>query len=234
MISSEHLSKRIDQYINKAGTNDNFKISLPDKVRAINSAQLILVKRKMGLNNVYKMGFESFRKRYDDLDFLIKSNVPVDIKQHDVQGYYVDTKPLSDYMFYIKSWCSATRDNCTDRRIRNYLVKRTDLENFLKDYNYRPSFDWQEQLVTFASDQIEIFHDPTCKLNKLYLDYIRLPKEIDIRGYRKGGVDSQTIDCEFPVHLEDELLDIIVEQLAMSILDQGQVQFSQSRQQRNE
>jgi hypothetical protein len=66
------------------------------------------------------------------------------------------------------------------------------------------------------------------------LDYIRLPKEIDIRGYRKGGVDSQTIDCEFPVHLEDELLDIIVEQLAMSILDQGQVQFSQSRQQRNE
>ena len=79
MISSEHLSKRIDQYLNKSGTNDQFKISVPDKVRAINSAQLVLVKRKIGLNNVYKMGFESFRKRFDDLDFLIQKEIEMNI-----------------------------------------------------------------------------------------------------------------------------------------------------------
>lgn len=233
MISSEHLSKRIDEYLNKAGTNDNFKISLPTKVRAINSAQLTLVKRKIGMNNVYKMGFESFRKRYDDLDFLIKDNVELPI--YEKNGLlFSDTAPLEDYMFYIKSYCLADKGNCKNRRIRNYLVKRTDFENYIKSDTHRPSFEWQEQLVIFGPDKIEIYKGEDYTLNKLYLDYIRQPQEVDIRGYKKGGVDSQTIDCEFPAHLEDELLDIIVEQLAMTITDNAQVQYSQSRQQRNE
>ena len=85
-----------------------------------------------------------------------------------------------------------------------------------------------------GDDKLQIYIGNDYTVNKLYLDYIRLPKQVDIRGYKKDGVDSQTVDCEFPEHLEDELLDIIVEQLAMTITDQAQVQFSQSRQQRNE
>ena len=42
MISAEHLSKRIDQYLNKSGTNDQFKISLPDKVRAIKKKNILI------------------------------------------------------------------------------------------------------------------------------------------------------------------------------------------------
>lgn len=238
MISSEHLSKRIDQYLNKSGTNDQFKISLPDKVRAINSAQIILVKRKVGVNNVYKMGFESFRKRFDDLDFLIKKEIPLDITESN-NNLVASTAVLPDYMFYINSFCTADRGNCKSRKIWNVLVPNNDLQNFIKDSNYKPSFDWQEQLITMSTDNLVIYKDPTCTLNKLYLDYLRQPKQVDIVGYKKRlsnsqVVDSTTIDSEFPPHLEDELLDIIVEQLAMTITDNTQVQYSQSRQQRNE
>ena len=238
MISSEHLSKRIDQYLNKSGTNDQFKISLPDKVRAINSAQIILVKRKVGVNNVYKMGFESFRKRFDDLDFLIKKEIPLDITESN-NNLVASTAVLPDYMFYINSFCTADRGDCKSRKIWNVLVPNNDLQNFIKDSNYKPSFDWQEQLITMSTDNLVIYKDPTCTLNKLYLDYLRQPKQVDIVGYKKRlsnsqVVDSTTIDSEFPPHLEDELLDIIVEQLAMTITDNTQVQYSQSRQQRNE
>lgn len=233
MISSEELSKKIDQYLNKSGTNDSFKISLPDKVRMINSAQILLVKRKIGMNNIYKTGFEGFRKRYDDLDFLIKDNIAVEVEVSNNQQF-ADTSVLDDYMFYIKSYCSADRDRCKNRRIRNILVKRTDFENYIESDTHRPSFDWKEQLVTFGADKIEIHSDPTCTINKLYLDYIRQPREVNIRGYIKNGIASQTVDSEFPSHMEDELLDIIIEQLAMTINDQAQIQYSQSRQQRNE
>jgi hypothetical protein len=233
MISSEHLSKRIDEFLNKSGTNDNFKISTPAKVRAINSSQLILIKRKIGMNNIYKKGFESFRKRFDDLDFLIKDAVEVPLFSSNGM-LYADTSGLEDYMFYIKSYCFADKGTCTNRRLRNYLVKRADLENYIKSDTHMPSFDWQEQLVTMADNKIQIYTASDYTVNKLYLDYIRQPKQVDIKGYKKDGVDSQTVDCEFPEHLEDELLDIIVEQLAMTITDQAQIQFSQSRQQRNE
>ena len=233
MISSEELSKKIDQFLNKSGTNDSFKISLPDKVRIINTSQILLVKRKIGMNNIYKIGFEGFRKRYDDLDFLIKDDIPLEIATTTTH-YYVDTSVLPDYMFYIKSYCTADRDECKNRRIVNLLVKRTDFENYIKSDTHRPSFDWQENLITMGEDKIQIYSDPSCTLNKLYMDYIRQPRDINIKGYIKNGVPSQTIDSEFPIHLEDELLDIIVEQLAMTINDQAQIQYSQSRQQRNE
>jgi hypothetical protein len=109
----------------------------------------------------------------------------------------------------------------------------------MKDSNYKPSFDWQEQLLTMSTDNLVLHKAEDYTLNKLYIDYLRLPREIDIIGYKKRlpnsqVVNSTTIDCEFPPHLEDELLDIIVEQLAMTITDNAQVQYSQSRQQRNE
>ncbi len=238
MISAEHLSKRIDQYLNKSGTNDQFKISLPDKVRAINSAQIVLVKRKVGLNNVYKMGFESFRKRFDDLDFLIQKEVEMNITKSN-NNLVVSTTLLPDYMFYINSYCTADKGDCKNRKIYNILVPNNDVQNYMKDSNFRSSFDWQEQLLTMSTDNLVLHKADDYTLNKLYIDYLRLPREVDIIGYKKRlansqVVNSKTIDCEFPPHLEDELLDIIVEQLAMTITDNAQVQYSQSRQQRNE
>lgn len=239
MISAEHLSKRIDQYLNKSGTNDQFKISLPDKVRAINSAQLVLIKRKVGLNNNYKMGFESFRKRFDDIDFLIQKEIEKPITKSN-NNLICSLQDLDDYMFYINSYCTADRGKCKQRKIYNLLIPNNDAQNYIKDSNYRPSFDWQEQPITMSDNVLVIHKADDYTLDKLYLDYMRLPREVDIVGYTKRDLTSQelvasrTIDSEFPKQLEDELLDIIIEQLAMTIVDNAQVQYSQSRQQRNE
>jgi hypothetical protein len=142
-------------------------------------------------------------------------------------------------MFYINSYCTADKGKCKNRKIYNILVPNNDVQNYMKDSNYKPSFDWQEQLLTMSTDNLVLHKAEDYTLNKLYIDYLRLPREIDIIGYKKRlpnsqVVNSTTIDCEFPPHLEDELLDIIVEQLAMTITDNAQVQYSQSRQQRNE
>lgn len=228
MIDIVEFSKSIDETLNKLATNKNFNISIPAKVRAINLAQLKLIKMKLGILNPTKRGFESFRKRFDELDFLIVPNKEVSVVK-DGERLYADTSSISDYMYYIRSYCHATKGNCKDRHIINHLVGHNDLTIYLKDNNYKPSFEWQEQYVTLAEGKFEIHKGEDYTIDKLYLYYIRQPKEVDISGYTKNGVASLNINSEFPLSLRDELLDITCQLIASNNVDMAQYQFTDAR-----
>jgi hypothetical protein len=64
---------------------------------------------------------------------------------------------------------------------------------------------------------------------------MRYPKYIDKEGYVKfDGSDSQNQNCELETYLEDELLDLTVQNLAMFTENASAVQSSQMRIQTNE
>jgi hypothetical protein len=64
---------------------------------------------------------------------------------------------------------------------------------------------------------------------------MRYPVYIDKEGYIKfDGTPSTNVDCELEAYLEDELLDLTVQNLAMYTENQSAVQSSIYRIQTNE
>ena len=75
MIKVDELLIEFDLTLNSLDRKDNQEIDLPYKLMYINNAVITWIKSKIGYNNIYKMGYESFRKRIDDLQVLKVNNL---------------------------------------------------------------------------------------------------------------------------------------------------------------
>lgn len=242
MIKTESLFYKIDQRLNKLASNAHQQIPIEDKVLAANEAQLKLIKQKLDGNNIYKLGFDSFKKRYEDLQKLVENYDahPLPLTKTDpiLNKWVANVTSLSPkYMFYVDSYIIATKGICKDRRVdvNNDLAKHADVPTLLNNYNYRPSFEYRETFSIVSTDEIGIFTDGTFTPSTIYVSYIRYPQEIDFIGYVKfDGSDSTTVDCELEEYLEDELLDLIVENLAMYTENQSAALYAKERQAENE
>jgi len=243
MIPVDSLLYKIDQKLNKLSTNDHQQIPLEDKILALNEAQLKLIKQKVdGISVVSGMGMDSFKKRYEDLQSLIVNynNQPLKLTEIDktVNQWSANVHDLvPEYMFYVDSYILADKGKCKDRIIwvNRDLLKHGDLQFVLNNNNFKPSFEYQETCTTLSSDSIGIFTDGTFIPKEIFPMYIRYPKYINKSGYvMLDGTDSIDQDCELEKYLEDELLDLTVQNLAMYTENASAVQSAQFRIQTNE
>jgi hypothetical protein len=144
---------------------------------------------------------------------------------------------MPKYMFYIDSYVLANKGRCKDRKIwiNRDLAKHGDLQFILNNDHYKPSFEYQETFNLLSSDEISIFTDGTFIPTKICVSYMRYPVYIDKTGYIKfDGTPSTDVDCELETYLEDELLDLTVQNLAMFTENQSAVQNAAYRIQTNE
>ena len=140
-------------------------------------------------------------------------------------------------MFYVDAYVLADKGRCKDRQIwiNRDLASHGDIQFILNNVHYKPSFEYQETFSFISSDEISIFTDGTFTPKHLYLSYVRYPKYIDKVGYIKlDGSPSVDQDCELKNYLEDELVDLTVQNLAMYTENSAAVQSSQLRIQTNE
>ena len=243
MIPVDSLLYKIDQRLNKLSTNDHQQIQLEDKILALNEAQIKLIKQKVdGFSTVSGLGLDSFKKRYEDLQSLVitYNNQPLNlkVKNKELNQWFAKLNDLSPkYMFYIDSYVLADKGRCKDRQIwiNRDLAKHGDLQFILNNTHYKPSFEYQETFNFLSSDEISVFTDGTFTPKKIYISYMRYPVYIDKEGYIKfDGTPSVDQDCELETYLEDELLDLTVQNLAMYTENQSAVQNSAYRIQTNE
>jgi hypothetical protein len=243
MIPVDSLLYKIDQKLNKLSTNEHQQIQLEDKILALNEAQIKLIKQKVdGDNTISGLGLDAFKKRYEDLQKLVESynNHVFDLKLTDkyLNKWSVSFKDITPaFMFYIDSYILADKDKCKGRVIwvNRDLLKHGDISLLLNNAHYKPSFEYQETFNVISSDDISIFTDGTFTPTKLYLSYMRYPKYIDKAGYVKfDGTESIDQDCELKNYLEDELVDLTVQNLAMYTENASAVQNSAYRIKTNE
>ena len=243
MIPVDSLLYKIDQRLNKLSTNDHQQIQLEDKILALNEAQIKLIKQKVdGFSVVSGLGLDAFKKRYEDLQSLIVSynNQPLtlSVKNAELNQWFADIHLLTPkYMFYIDSYILADKGRCKNRKIwiNRDLSKHGDLSLLLNNNHYKPSFEYQETFNFLSSDEISVFTDGTFTPTKIYISYMRYPVYIDKAGYVKfDGTPSVDQNCELETYLEDELLDLTVQNLAMYTENQSAVQSSVMRIQTNE
>jgi hypothetical protein len=243
MIPVDSLLYKIDQKLNKLSTNEHQQIQLEDKILALNEAQIKLIKQKVdGFSTVSGLGLDAFKKRYEDLQSLVVTYIhqpltPIllnpELGQWTVKLHDLNPK----YMFYIDSYILADKGRCKDRKvwINRDLAKHGDLQFILNNDHYRPSFEYQESFNFLSSDEMSVFTDGTFTPTKVFISYLRYPNYIDKEGYiRFDGTPSINEDCELELYLEDELLDLTVQNLAMYTENQSAVQSSIYRIQTNE
>ena len=243
MIPVDSLLYKIDQKLNKLSTNIHQQINLEDKILALNEAQIKLIKQKVdGFSVVSGLGLDSFKKRYEDLQSLVitynHQPLALTLKNPELNQWFTNLHVLDPkYMFYIDSYILADKGVCKDRKIwiNRDLAKHGDLQFILNNDHYKPSFEYQETFNFLSSDEISIFTDGTFTPKDIYISYMRYPIYIDKEGYvRFDGTDSINQDCELETYLEDELVDLTVQNLAMYTENAAAVQSAQFRIQTNE
>jgi hypothetical protein len=216
---------------------------LEDKILALNEAQIKLIKQKVdGFSVVSGMGLDAFKKRYEDLQSLVVTynHQPLDLtlKNAELNQWFANIHLLvPKYMFYIDAYVLADKGVCKDRKIwiNRDLAKHGDLQFILNNTHYKPSFEYQETFNFLSTDEISIFTDGTFTPSKIYMSYMRYPVYINKTGYvMLDGQPSFDQDCELELYLEDELLDLTVQNLAMYTENQSAVQNSIYRIQTNE
>jgi hypothetical protein len=243
MIPVDSLLYKIDQRLNKLSANEHQQIQLEDKILALNEAQIKLIKQKLdGQNTVSGLGLDAFKKRYEDLQRLVVAyndgELPLTLKNPEINQWtaYIDNLDPK-YMFYVDSYVIASKGLCKDRKIwiNQDLAKHGDLQFCLNNTHYRPSFEYQETFNSVSSDEISVFTDGTFTPSKIYVSYIRYPDYINSTGYiMLDGEPSYNQDCELETYLEDELLDLTVQNLAMYTENQSAVENSIYRIKTNE
>ena len=243
MIPVDSLLYKIDQRLNKLSTNAHQQIQLEDKILALNEAQIKLIKQKVdGISIVSGLGFNSFKKRYEDLQSLVISYedqpLELELENEELNKWSANLTSLDpEYMFYIDSYILADKGKCKNRKIwiNRDLAKHGDLQFILNNEHYKPSFEYQETFNTLSSDKINVFTDGTFTPTKLFISYMRYPVYINKTGYiMLDGNASTDINCELETYLEDELLDLTVQNLAMYTENMSAVQTAQYRIQTNE
>jgi hypothetical protein len=243
MIPVDSLLYKIDQRLNKLSTNDHQQIQLEDKILALNEAQIKLIKQKVdGQSTASGLGLDAFKKRYEDLQSLIitYNNQPLKlkVKNKELNQWYASLHELSPkYMFYMDSYVLADKERCKGRKIwiNRELTKHGDLTLLLTNDHYKPSFEYQETFNFLSSDEISVFTDGTFTPNDIYISYMRYPEYINKEGYiMLDGNPSFDQDCELETYLEDELLDLTVQNLAMYTDNASAAQSAQYRIQTNE
>jgi len=241
MIPVDSLLYKIDQKLNKLSTNEHQQIQLPDKILALNEAQIKLIKQKMD-GSPSGLGFDASRKRYEDLQRLIEMYedhpLTLELDNPELNKWTASLSGVTPaYMFYADSYILADKGRCKNRRINinQDLAKHGDIQLLLNNTHYKPSFEYQETFNFISSDEISVFTDGTFTPTVLYLSYVRYPLYIDKSGYRKlDGTYSVNQDCELNSYLEDELVDLAVQNLAMYTENVAAVQSAQVRMQTNE
>lgn len=243
MISVDSLLYKIDQKLNKLSSNSHQRIQLEDKILALNEAQIKLIKQKAsGISIVSGLGRDSFKKRYDDLQILVEDyiNHPLDLTifNKELNQWNAEIEGLDPaYMFYVDSYFLADKGDCKGRIIwtNTELLKHGDVQFLLNNEHTKPSFEYQETFSSVSTNKISIFTDGSFIPTKLYLMYIRYPKSINKTGYVMLNDENSTdVDCELASYLEDEILDLAVQNLAMYTENASAVQSAQFRIQTNE
>ncbi len=242
MISTQKLLFDIDTKLNKLSSLEGQFIPDETKIDVANRMQIKLILKKFGLNNNYQLGFDSFKKRYQDLEILIVPHEKVSVTKvpDDVfNSYSSDLSTLSKpYFLPIDAYLLATRGNCKSRVLDVIeLVKHGDLQVKLKSPHWTPSFEYQESLGMISNNTFYSYPDTknTFTIDSLNLSYMRYPLDMDVAGYiHLDGTPSTDVDCELDSYLEDDLVDLIVAELADATGNQEQSQLSRVRQKENE
>lgn len=174
----------IKQRLQKQDTNTNSNFLDEEFEDALNKAKDDWIRRQHHGFNQFKEGDENTEQRVDDLQILLTNkNISVNEK-----GLFVETEKIpSNYRYYKRLTPIVSKGNCKKVTIKSFLVEESNVDDYLKDWTFRPSFDFEETFHTMLSNKFRVYHNNDFQVNEVTLTYYREPFKISClkRDYDK-------------------------------------------------
>jgi hypothetical protein len=174
----------IKQRLQKQDTNTNSNFLDEEFEDALNKAKDDWIRRQHHGFNQFKEGDENTEQRVDDLQILLTNkNISVNEK-----GLFVETEKIpSNYRYYKRLTPIVSKGNCKKVTIKSFLVEESNVDDYLKDWTFRPSFDFEETFHTMLSNKFRVYHNNDFQVNEVTLTYYREPLKISClkRDYDK-------------------------------------------------
>lgn len=147
-------------------------------------------------------------QKIDEVQFLVRKNVP--LAQAGSTTNYVKFKLPDDWYDHIGGYAIVHTATCKDVPLNANQVKNDNERLVLFDDNWRPDFDFEWFPITIGDDHIYAYFR-NFFVDKLFIDYYRYPKDIDIEGYIKpDGSPSITVDPDLDDIYINEIIDLAV------------------------
>lgn len=211
---------KVKQRINKLASNDYDNIAPWQIIEAFNKGQVAWCRRNLHGTNMTKVGDEGSKRRIDDLQILLTDSLLQMVKK----DKYFTSPGLPKNYFEWKSLSGKANSKCCpdERSLMIYLAEEANIDQLLRDYNKKPSFEWAETFCTIANNKIKVFTNNEFDLVKTTLTYYRQPRRIEIIGVSDpytGLVSTAEVECEFKDDLVELFIDECVKILAGDLED---------------
>jgi hypothetical protein len=209
------LQVKIKQRLNKLASGDYDNIEAWQIIEAFNKVQIEWVRDQLGGNNSRREGDEQSRRLIDDLqNLLISYPLPGTNKT----SYFESTSLPADYMEFKRVLAYAEHLNCPEpRKIKVDLAEEGNAEDYLRDTNTKPDWDWAETFCTLFGNRVKIYTDNLFKITEAQLIYYRFPRNVLFAGITDpstGVLSSSDSTCEFKNDITEILIDLTAAQLA--------------------
>ena len=205
------IQLKVKQRLNKLDSQDFDNIQPWMIVEAFNKAQVDWCRRNLHGINIVKEGDEQSTRRIDDLEILLTTLTPVIT---DRQTYYETNNKPGDYLQWKRITAKAKSDCCPDPRpMVIYLAEQGNVDELLRDFNKKPSFEWAETFATQRGGKIQIYTNGEFEIVTPELTYYRQPRKIEISGVKDpytGLIPLVDVVSE----LKDDLIEVIIEDTA--------------------
>ena len=233
-MSTIELHFDFDFKLDKLATLTKPDINVGEKDWLLNEAQSLLIKRYYMGNNSSFTAFETVQKRNDDLSSLVVKypDQPLILPTLIVDSgvYELDLNTLKyPYMFFVRGTVTTIKksnSSCVTEASMK-LISHDDINSALKDpFNNTDStevlfnFGRSSSASTANHSRSSIYLYPGIySLGGIKIEYIKYPQKINYGGYAYiDGVTYPIQQCELPIHVHSEIVDLAV-QIASGIIE---------------
>jgi hypothetical protein len=133
-----------------------------------------------------------------------------------VRPKFVEFNLPDNFFRAINSYSVCEKGACKNVPVANSYknIKPQDVETFLSDPNMGPSFEYQETLVTYMGNKMQVYKNDFA-IKEQYVSYYKYPSDIDIAGSKKAtGVLSTDVPPELPDTLVEKIVDRVVKRVS--------------------
>lgn len=167
--------ERIKQRIQKQDTNFNSNILDEEFEDALQKGLNDWLRRQHHGFNQFKEGDEQTEQRVDDLQILL-TDKKISVSN---KGLYSETNKMPfDYRYYKRLTPIVSKGDCKKVTIKSFFVEESNVDDYLKDWTFTPSFDFEETFHTLVSNKFRVYHNNDFNVDEVLLTYYRNPIHI--------------------------------------------------------
>ncbi len=218
-MTNDTVQIKVKERINKLASNDYDNIMAWQIVEAFNKGMVVWCRRNLMGTNMTKTGDEASKRRIDDLQVLL-TDKPLQMVKKDL--YFQSPTLPSDYFEWKRISAKSKKGCCDQRQMMVYLAEEANVDELLRDYNKKPSFEWAETFATVLGNKIKIYTNNDFEIESAVLTYYRQPRKIQILGTSdpySGQVSTAEVECEFKDDIVELFIDECVKILAGDLED---------------